>query len=94
MSFISKWVFNMVNEERKKVDDDTMKAQPIGSNSMENEFGKALNISLYNVTGGRIIKFHSFDDKTHTHSNTTYVIHDEDDLEKSLSQLITIEAMK
>ena len=58
------------------------------------DFGGGLNIKIFNATGGRIVKFSSYNENTNKHYETVYLIHSDDDFEETLGQFITLEAIK
>ena len=60
----------------------------------EEDLGEGMSITLYNASGGKIIRFRRYDRKDDRNYSITYVIQDDADLGKSLSELITIENLK
>ena len=53
-----------------------------------------MHITIYNATGGKIIKFTSYDSDHMGSKESVYLIHAEDNFEEVLTQFITIEMMK
>lgn len=63
-----------------------------GSRTFDSDGG--LSIQLYKAIGGRIVVFNSYNEKTDRNSRTTYIITDEQDFERELSKIITLESMR
>lgn len=53
-----------------------------------------MSIHLKQVIGGRIVTFHRYDSKRDENRNRTYIITDEQDFERELGKIITLEAMR
>jgi hypothetical protein len=53
-----------------------------------------LNIQVKAAMGGKIVVFRNYDSKSDRHKYTTYIIPDEQDFEKELGKMITLESMR
>ena len=62
--------------------------------SADNDWGDGLNIRVHAAMGGKIVSFNRYDRKSDRSNNTVYVIPDDNDFEKELGKLITLESMK
>ncbi len=102
---VAGWVADAVEDEEQSEDPRVPMSRLVGTggtskkaysdNQCEGDsFKNPLNITLYNATGGRIVKFHSYDRQAGRSSETTYIIPSEDDFESALGKFITLEAMK
>lgn len=67
---------------------------PSASDYHPEEFKNPMNITLYNATGGKIIKFHSYDGYTDKSTETTYIVPSDENFEEALGKFIALEAMK
>jgi hypothetical protein len=62
------------------------------SNDVESDEG--LNIVVRNAQGGRIVTFRHYDHKSDRTQHKIYVIPEDNDFEKELGKLITMESMR
>lgn len=62
--------------------------------SEDNNWGDGLNIRVHAALGGKIVSFNRYDRKTDRSNNAVYVIPDDQDFERELGKLITLESMK
>jgi hypothetical protein len=53
-----------------------------------------LTIRLYKANGGRIVNFNHYDRKTDRNYNSVYIVTDEQDFERELGKMITMESMR
>jgi len=104
---LARWVSEGYKSAESQGDTDRKYPSPVGVSSMtrksahahgeegmSGEFKNPMNITLYNATGGRIIKFHSYNRQTDRSTETTYIVSSDEDFESALSKFITLEAMK
>jgi hypothetical protein len=88
MNWFKRWMYKMTQDGR-----DMDRKPPHGHQLFPpHEFRNPMNVTLYNATGGRIVKF------TRT-SNlaeqvTVYIVPDGEDFEKAFSGFVTMEALK
>lgn len=64
------------------------------SRADDSDWGDGLNIKVHSAHGGRIVTFHRYDRKTDRTNNNVYIIPDDQDFERELGKLITLEAMR
>lgn len=64
----------------------------IGGRTFDSDGG--LSMQLFKAIGGRIVVFNNYHEKTDRHVRTTYIITDEQDFEKELSKIITLESLR
>ena len=90
---LAKWV-NDANCEVDEVccESPKVSAQGVGGNG--SNFRDPMNITIYNATGGKIIKFMHYNHKTHDERETIYLVHTEENFEDALTKFMTVEAMK
>jgi len=58
------------------------------------EGDSGLNMRVYKAIGGRIISFSHYDRRTDRENRSVYIITDEQDFERELGKIITIESMR
>ena len=58
------------------------------------EADENLSIQLYKAIGGKIVSFRTYDRKSDRNNTTVYIITDEQDFERELGKMITMESMK
>lgn len=70
---------------------------PVASDSVTADhhgLNDGMSIHLKQVIGGRIVTFHRYDRKRDENHNRTYIITDDQDFERELGKIITLEAMR
>lgn len=55
---------------------------------------QGLNMQVFKAIGGRIVSFSHYERKTDRSSKTVYIITDEQDFERELGKIITLESMR
>ncbi len=58
------------------------------------ETDQGLNMNVFKAIGGRIVSFNHYDRKTDRSNRTVYIITDEQDFERELGKIITMESMR
>lgn len=58
------------------------------------EVDGGINMNVYKAVGGKIISFNNYDHKTDRNTRNVYIITDEQDFERELGKMITMESMK
>lgn len=53
-----------------------------------------LNMRVFKANGGRIVSFNHYDRRTDRESRSVYIITDEQDFERELGKIITMESMR
>jgi len=79
-----RWARNNLNE--------TVRAEPVRSDP--HGLNDGMSINLKQVIGGRLVTFHYYDRQRDENHNRTYIITDEQDFERELGKIITLEAMR
>lgn len=64
------------------------------SRADDSDWGDGLNIKVHSAQGGRIVTFYRYDRQKDRSNNTVYIIPDDQDFERELGKLITLEAMR
>ncbi len=62
--------------------------------SSEFSLGEPMNITIYNITGGKVVKFHSYHRRKGENSETAYIVLPSEDLAEALAKFITLETLK
>ena len=93
MKWFAKWLTNQVRNYEACEEKVCGGNQPVAV-GMIDEFGPAMNITMYNATGGKIIKFHNYDRKRDRTNETVYIIHPDELLSEALTKLIVMEDLK
>lgn len=62
--------------------------------SPDHDWGDGLNIQVHSANGGKIVTFRRYDRKTDRNNNSVYIIPDDQDFERELGKLITLESMR
>lgn len=58
------------------------------------ESDEGLNMQLHKAVGGRIVSFNHYDRKNDRNYRKVYIITDEQDFERELAKVITMESMR
>ena len=94
MSFIGKWLLKNLRNEEKEVQADAMKCESVPARDPGGNYGRPLNIRVYNAHGGKIITFQSYNKDTDNSQESTYIIHPDEVFAESLGKLIAMEEIK
>jgi hypothetical protein len=62
------------------------------SNDLDSDEG--INMTVRYAIGGRIVSFRTYESKTDRHNYKLYVIPDDQDFERELGKIITLESMR
>lgn len=86
---IAKWVEegNSTRYDQEKCEVATVMADNM-------HFKDPLNITIFNATGGKIVKFSTYNERNGESNETTYLVHADENFEESLSKFIALEAIK
>jgi len=90
MNWLGNW---LVNQMRKAENQEISNTECVTEDKSRN-YGKPLNIRVYNATGGKVITFQHYDYATDKNHESTYIIHPEEELADSLAKLIVIEELR
>ena len=55
---------------------------------------RAIQFTVYNASGGRVVETRRYDKKTDRHTNGLYVINNDTDFGKEIDKIITMEALR
>lgn len=101
MKWFKRWFANKCREAWEEARQDSEMVPPknasrglvaIGGRNFDTDGG--LSVQLFKAIGGRIVVFNNYHEKTDRHVRTTYIITDEQDFERELSKIITLESMR
>lgn len=102
MKWFKHWVANKCREAWEEARQDSEGLVPAknasrlhaiaGGRTFDSDGG--LSIQLFKAIGGRIVIFNNYNEKIDRNTRTTYLITDEQDFEKELSKIITLESMR
>jgi hypothetical protein len=77
---------------------ESVYATAIGSNRLisrsDIDSEEGLSITVRSAIGGRIVTFRHYDRKTDRSSHRLYIVPDEQDFERELGKMITLESMR
>jgi hypothetical protein len=97
MKWFKRMVVNWVKDDWNSTQDDLISGSPkrrigIGTDDIDSDQG--LNITVRNATGGRIVTFRRYDNRTDRHQHNLYVIPEDHNFEQELGKLITLESLR
>ena len=95
-----KWFWRYLARKIKRTQDEpeqdmvltSSKSTVRARDSFETDEG--LNMQVFKAIGGRIVSFHHYDRKTDRTNRKVYIITDEQDFERELGKIITLESMR
>jgi len=94
MSFIGKWLLKIVDNARNnEIKGSACDCVPETARG-DGNFGRPLNITVYNAHGGKIVTFRSYDRHKDRSNEATYIIHPDEEFSESLGKLIAMEEIK
>ncbi len=79
-------------EDSRDVDRPISVTKARSLSSYDDEAG--LNMQVHKAVGGKIVSFSVYDRRTDRQNRTTYIITDEQDFERELGKIITLESMR
>jgi len=93
-----KWFWRYVWNKMKQIGNEPEQDIPATISSVRRrddfESDNGLNMQVFKAIGGRIVSFNHYDRKTDRSSKTVYIITDEQDFERELGKIITLESMR
>jgi hypothetical protein len=97
-NFIAKWLLNKIKEAKQEENMNYgVLAKPsslsVGGPSIDQP-DRAIQFTVYNANGGRVIETRRYDRKTDRNTNGLYIITSEQDFGKEIDKIITMEALK
>lgn len=99
MKWFNKWFANKCRQTWEDSRGETSKSigalspSRLVTNSQFDQDG-GLNIQVWKAIGGRIVTFTRYDHKTDRNTRTTYIIHDDENFEQSLTRIMTLESLR
>lgn len=97
MKFVWRYIRRKLNDLSKDSDEHELaSSNRIGTVRARDDFemDQGLNMNVFKAIGGRIVSFSHYDRKTDRSNRTVYIITDEQDFERELSKIITMESMR
>lgn len=93
-----KFVWNYIRRKLRNLDDEpeALVSNKIGTVRAREDFegDEGLSMQLHKAIGGRIVSFNHYDRKADRNYRKVYIITDEQDFERELSKIITLESMR
>lgn len=97
MKFIWRYVWRKMkeigNEPREPDQPMAISSSKVRVNDSFDADG-GLNMRVFKANGGRIVSFNHYDRKTDRDYRSVYIITDEQDFERELGKIITMESMR
>lgn len=96
MKFIWRYVWRKMKEignEPRESDSMPISSSKVRVNDSFDADG-GLNMRVFKANGGRIVSFNHYDRRTDRESRSVYIITDEQDFERELGKIITMESMR
>lgn len=92
-----KWLKRKIRSWLDNYDQDTLVSNSSinklrRSNDLDSDEG--INMTVRYAIGGRIVSFRTYESKTDRHNYKLYVIPDDQDFERELGKIITLESMR
>lgn len=100
MKFIWRYVWRKMKEIGNEPEDNYPEESKlsIGRSTVRTrddyEGDSGLNMRVFKANGGRIVSFNHYDRKTDRETKSVYIITDEQDFERELGKIITMESMR
>ncbi len=93
-----KFVWHYIRRKLRDLSDDPepLTSNRIGTVRVRDDFEgeEGLSMQLHKAIGGRIVSFNHYDRKSDRSHRKVYIITDEQDFERELSKIITLESMR
>lgn len=98
MKWFNRWFAKKCKEAWESAQEDramnlAIPATKLASGS-DYDWGDGLNIQVHAAHGGKIVTFRRYDRKSDRNNNSVYIIPEEQDFERELGKLITLESMR
>ena len=91
-----KWLKRKIRRWLDNHEDEVISSTSISklrrSNDVDSDDG--INMTVRYAVGGRIVSFRTYEHKTDRHNYKLYVIPDDQDFERELGKIITLESMR
>ena len=97
MKFVWRYIWRKMRDIGNERDEEMVAVpSPIrgATVSSDSDWGDGLNINVHAAHGGKIVTFRRYDRKSDRSNNNVYIIPDDQDFERELGKLITLESMR
>jgi len=94
MSWLGNWLLKVTENARENRNEVKGCEEAVVRDGGGGDFGRPLNITVYNAHGGKIVTFRSYDRSNDRSNEATYIIHPDEEFSESLGKLIAIEEIK
>lgn len=106
MKWFYKWLASKIDDTKYAEPDEAMGMNPISSGrnmkarrlstvrESDDLSSEPITFKMYKASGGWAIEFRQYDHKNDRVDTNLYVVNDEEELGKHISQIITMEALK
>ena len=105
LKWFYKWLDNKLSDSRYTDDGDVIATSPnairgggktrrLSVRESEELSSEPIQFRMYKAAGGWAIEFRQYDNKTDRMNTSLYVVNNEEELGKHISQIITMEALK
>lgn len=104
--FIKRWLYKIAEEawnQKRNEEDSYTKNQLVGAstrglqinpNQSIDQPERAIQFTVYNANGGRVVETRRYDRQKDRHTNGLYVITNDMDFGREIDKIITMEALK
>lgn len=95
MKWLKQRLRNWLNDPDEPVREEvysTKSARLVSRNDIDSEEG--LSITVRSAIGGRIVTFRHYDRRTDRSNHKLYIVPDDQDFERELGKMITMESMR
>ena len=92
MRFFKNWFAKMCREaweDANKTEQDSV--QLVSSESIRSH---GMNFTVYHASGGHVLEYNQYDEKTDRHYNRLHIIPTDQDLGQGISHIITLEMLR
>lgn len=102
LKWFYRWLDNKISDSRYE-DSEAIPSHLSGRNRIRKTAtvresdelsSEAIQFRMYKALGGWAIEFRQYDNRTDRYDTNLYVVNDEEELGKHISQIITMEALK
>lgn len=97
MKWFDRWFFRKCEWARNERHSEELTRMPSSPTPVETDqhgLCDGMSIHLKQVIGGRIVTFHRYDRKRDENNRRTYIITEDQDFERELGKIITLEALR
>lgn len=85
------WVFEVEDDSRYS----TIKpSRAVGHSQSRTLETRGMNFTVYHASGGHVLEYNQYDEKTDRHYNRLHIIPTDQDLGQGISHIITLELLR